>query len=398
MLSLLSLLGFSLSLSVGLIARMSSSSLAPVYVTLTFSVFGFVATFVFYILTAKCNCCKQYSCPEESLLEKCCGTISCTERETEEEQQSPSCCSSSVRAKGLTILQLCAKLLLVLANIVLLSTVIDFSHVTVICAAWELVVIFLVAVVRECCWLYRVLRKYEEPNLWGFLEYLRFGDLQITSFLVPFGNVSLFQGDLWWLVVGIIRLGFYVITFITDVVNGVRSDCCCSVSSGHGNNPKEIKNKSYVVTRIVMKLIEIGLKLVISSSAFAVFLFEIAGLLSATAGLSLATGIAYIIFTLLSGHTAFVSLWFSAIAIRWEVVQKGDNTPQVEDGTEMRETSDDQDDDREDNASPSCCAGVIDCLKKRQPHVHAIFVLDIITFVGLIVLNMLIVAIKSAAV
>ena len=389
MLSLLSLLGFSLSLSVGLIARMSSSSLAPVYVTLTFSVFGFVATFVFYILTAKCNCCKQYSCPEESLLEKCCGTISCTERETEEEQQSPSCCSSSVRAKGLTILQLCAKLLLVLANIVLLSTVIDFSHVNVICAAWELVVIFLVAVVRECCWLYRVWRKYEEPNLWGFLEYLRFGDLQITSFLVPFANMSLFEGGSGWLLMCIIRMAFYVITFITDVVNGVRSDCCCSVTSGRGNNLGEIKNMGYVVTRMVMKLIEIGLKLIISSSAFAYFWAVFLG--------PLGTFIVYMIFIALSGLTAFVTLWFSAVAIRWEVVQKGGNT-QVEDGTEMHEKSDDKDVDREDNASPSCCAGVIDCLKKRQPHVHAIFVLDIITFVGLIVLNMLIVAIKSAAV
>ena len=61
----------------------------------------------------------------------------------------------------------------------------------------------------------------------------------------------------------------------------------------------------------------------------------------------------------------------------------------------MRETGDDQDDDKEDNASTSCCAGVIDCLKKRQPHVHAIFVLDIITFVGLIVLNVFIAAIFS---
>ena len=96
--------------------------------------------------------------------------------------------------------------------------------------------IYLVAVVSVCCWLYRVSRKYEEPNFWVFLEYLRFGDLQITSFFVPFGNTSLFRGIVWWSIVGIIRLGFYVITFITDVVNGVRSDCCCSVSSGHDNN------------------------------------------------------------------------------------------------------------------------------------------------------------------
>ena len=207
-------------------------------------------------------------------MEKCCGIISCTERETREEQQSLSCCNSSARAKVLTVLQLCAKLLLVFANIlhlVLLVTVIGFSFVDVLCAAWELVVIFLVAVVRVCCWLYRVLRKYEEPNLWGFLEYLRFGDLQITSFLVPFGNVSLFYGDVWWLIVGIIRLGFYVITFITDVVNGVRSDCCCSVFSGRGNNSGKIKNNCYVVTKMVMKLIEIGVKLIISSSVFAFF-------------------------------------------------------------------------------------------------------------------------------
>ena len=361
------------------------------YITLTFSVLGFVATFVFYILTAKCMiCCKQCSCPEESLLERCCGAINCTD------QRSPSCCSS-VGTKVLTVLQLCAKMLLVLANIlylVLLFTVGDGisnlnritsiddeqtgRYITAVCAAWELVVIFIVAVVRVCCWLYRVLRKYEEPNLWGFLEYLRFGDLQITSFLVPFGNASLFQGDLWWLIVGIIRLGFYAITFITDVVNGVRSDCCCSVTSGRGNNLGEIKNMGYVVTRMVMKLIEIGLKLIISSSAFAYFW--------AVFWPPLGAFIAYMIFITLSGLTAFVTLWFSAITIRWEVVQKGGNT-QVEDGTEMRETGDDQDDDEQDNTSPSCCAGVIDCLKNRQPHVHAIFVLDIITFVGLIAVN-----------
>ena len=183
------------------------------------------------------------------------------------------------------------------------------SIVSVICAAWELVVIFLVAVVRVCCWLYRVLRKYEEPNLWGFLEYLRFGDLQITSFLVPFGNISLFYGDVWWLIVGIIRLGFYVITFITDVVNGVRSDCCCSVTSGCGNNLGEIKNMGYVVTRMMMKLIEIGLKLIISSSAFAASLF-----------VPIFSGFFYLVFALLSGLTAFVTLWFSAIGIQWEIV------------------------------------------------------------------------------
>ena len=94
-----------------------------VYFTLTFSFLGFVAIFVFYILTAKCICCKQCSCPQESLLEKCCGAASCAEKK---EQQSPSCCSSSVIAQVLTVLQLCAKLLLVLANIlylVLLVTV-----------------------------------------------------------------------------------------------------------------------------------------------------------------------------------------------------------------------------------------------------------------------------------
>ena len=52
----------------------------------------------------------------------------------------------------------------------------------------------------------------------------------------------------------------------------------------------------------------------------------------------------------------------------------------------MHEKGNDKD-DKEDNASPSCCANVIEFLKKRQPLVHAIFVLDIITFVGLVVLN-----------
>ena len=124
-----------------------------------------------------------------------------------------------------------------------------------------------------------------------------------------------------------------------------------------------------------MKLIDIGLRLIISSSAFvALLLFSIPGF-----------------GTLLSGLTAFVTLWFSAIVIRWEIVQKVGNT-QAEVGTEMHEKGDDKDDDKEDNASPVCCAGVINCLKKRQPHVHAIFVLDIITFAGFIVLNVFIAA------
>ena len=239
-------------------------------------------------------------------------------------------------------------------------------YIAATCAAWELVAIFLVAVVRVCCWLYR------KPNRWGFLEYvLCFGDLQITSFLLPSGNVSLIYGDVWWLIAGIIRLGFYVIAFITDVVNGVSSDCCCSMTSGRGNNLRELKSKSYVVTRMVMKLIEIGLKLIITSSAYA-FIWSILG----GGGIDTAAiFVAYVLLTTLSGLTAFVTLWFSAIGIRWEIVQKGDNT-QVEGDIEMRETGDHQDDDRENNASPSCCAGVIDCLKKHQPHVYAIFVLS----------------------
>ena len=99
--------------------------------------------------------------------------------------------------------------------------------------------------------MYRLLWKYEDPNLWDFLEYLRFGDQRITSFLVPFENVTIFQGNVWGVIVGIIRMVFYVITFITGVFDGVGSDCCCSVTSGRGNNLRELKNKSYVVTSMV---------------------------------------------------------------------------------------------------------------------------------------------------
>ena len=125
--------------------------------------------------------CVQGSCPHRGIstlvlsLEKCCGIISCTERETREEQQSLSCCNSSARAKVRTVLQLCAKLLLVFVNILYLVLLFAMGghfmvgwYATTICAAWELVVIYIVAVVRVYCWLYRVWRKYEEPNLWGF--------------------------------------------------------------------------------------------------------------------------------------------------------------------------------------------------------------------------------------
>ena len=121
----------------------------------------------------------------------------------------------------------------------------------------------------------------------------------------------LFQGDVWWLLVGIIRLGFYVITFITDVVSGVRSDCCCSVTSGHGNNLRKVKkNTSYVVTRMVMKLIEIRLKLIISSSAFILFFF-ISGIDTLTA---------YYYLEISKWSYCLRHLVVSAIAIQWEVV------------------------------------------------------------------------------
>ena len=378
----------SLSLLFDLVARMSFASQdtdfsvsevesVPLYVTLAFSFLGFIATFVFYIITAKCVCCKQCSCPEESLLKNCCGASCCTEAE---EQQPSSYCSTYV----LTVLQLCAKVILVLANIVyIVVTVIevtsdtqhrngsnqsnmtaDNSHVgmagqyvSAISAAWEIVTIILVLPFNVFCWLKR---KKEKCSCLECLAYLRFGDLQITSLLVPLGNVSLFHGDARF-VVSLIRMTFYAITFITDVVNGVKCDCCCCVSSdcGHDNNPGEIKNKGYAATKMVMKGIEILLKMITSSSAIATFLFT--GL-----HIPIVSGVFYLIFTLLCGITATGSLWLSAIVTRWEVVK--------------------------DNTSTSCCAGVIDCLKKRQPHVHAIFVLDIITFGGLIGVNIYIAA------
>ena len=379
----------------------------PLYVTLAFSVLGLGTTIVFYILTAKCTCCKPCNCPEKSVLEKCCGASSCTETK---KQQSSSYCSSSVRAKVLTVLQLCAKLLLVLTNIVyIVVTVIEATsdtqqgngsnqsnmtadnrhvgmagqYVSALSAAWEIVSIIFVLLSRVSCWLFRVCRKKEECSFWEFLEYLRFGDLQITSLLVPLGNVSLFHGDARF-VVSLIRMAFYAITFITDVVNGDKCGCCCSFSSDSGpdNNPGEVKNKGYAVTRMVMKGIEILLKMITSSSAIATFLFT--GL-----NIPIVPGVFYLIFTLLCGFTATGSLCLSAIVTRWEVVEKKDDTRA--DDIEMHGKGDDQDDDKEDNASPVCCAqGVLDCLRTR--YVHAVFVLDIITFGGLIGLNMYIAA------
>ena len=334
----------------------------PLYVTLAFSFLGFVATIVFYILTAKCTCCKQCSCSEKSLLERCCGASSCTETK---KQQPSSYCSSSVRTKVLTVLQLCAKLLLVLTNIIyIVVTVIEATsdtqqgngsnqsnmtadnrhvgmagqYVSALSAAWEIVSIIFVLLSRVSCWLFRVCRKKEECSFWEFLEYLRFGDLQITSLLVPLGNVSLFHGDARF-VVSLIRMAFYAITFITDVVNGDKCNCCCSFSSKQGpdNNTGKIKNRGYAVTRMAMKGIEILLKMITSSSAIATFLFT--GL-----NIPIVPGVFYLIFTLLCGITATGSLCLSAIVTRWEVVEKGGNT-QAEGGIEIHRKVDDQDDD-----------------------------------------------------
>ena len=197
-----------------------------------------------------------------------------------------------------------------------------------------------------------------------FLEYLHFSDLEVAFLVAPFANIHLFfLGEVWYTVL-IVRLVFYAITFSAAVIAGMRYVCalyciyCCSC--GCNNDVVEIRNYKHLFGSLSFQLFSITLKLMTASSAFSTYLkLGIQG--------SYNFRLMYLTFTVIRGVSSLFSLGFSAAMLRWSVLK------------------------REHQMGRSCQSRILGFFDKYQLHTHTAFLIDIVSYLGLLVLNAMIV-------
>ena len=217
------------------------------------------------------------------------------------------------------------------------------------------------AFIWVCCW-----RQCRVKNCCRkFLEYLRFNDLQLALLMAPYANTHLYSLGGWWYIVLMIRLAFYAITFASSVIAGMRCVCACYCkffcSCGCDSEVLEIRNIKHLLVEIGLKLIGIFLKLNTCSSALATYLK-----LGTRGGPSFQH--AYLAFCVIRGITSLWSLGFTGAMLRWSVLKREHKW-----------------DDR------SWLTKVLKWLNKYEPHVHVSFFFDMLTYFGLLVLNLVLI-------
>ena len=215
------------------------------------------------------------------------------------------------------------------------------------------------AIYWVCCW-----RQCRTDNSCRkFLELLRFVDLQFVIIAAPFSNVHLYALGGWWYIVIIVRLAFYGITFAAAVVAGMRFVCACYCkvffTCGCDNDVLEIRNKKHLFLEIGFQLVPIFIKMNTSSSAIATFVK-----LGVKGGPHFQA--AYAAFSLIRSITSLFSLVFSGAMLRWAVLKEEHKW-----------------EDR------SWLTKWLRFLNKYQPHIHGAFFFDMLTYFGLIVLNLI---------
>ena len=219
-------------------------------------------------------------------------------------------------------------------------------------------------IIWVCCW--RRHGNFRASCCRRYMEYLRFNDLELAILVAPFANIHLFfLGNVWYTVL-IIRLVFYAITFATAVIAGIRFVCaiscvyCCSCACN--NRAVEIRNYRHLFAGIGFQLLSIFLKLTTASSAFSTYLkLGIQG--------SYRFRQKYLTFTVIRGVTSMFSLGFTAALLRWVVLKK------------------------EHQEGRSCLSRILGWLDKYQPHTHVAFVIDLVSYTGLLVLNVMLLGI-----
>ena len=235
--------------------------------------------------------------------------------------------------------------------------------ITAMCTIYEIVTIIIVPLylgLTACIWN----KRQKDPGCMSFLEMLRFGDIEMAAILAPFSNVYLFiLGGPWYVLIGV-RLAFYAVTFAAAVIAGIKMVfivCVCIYVCECGCTRDAVEIKSYIqlFITIPIKLVSIGLKLMTCSSALSTY-FTI-GLLQ-----PFPVRIAYFVFSMLRGVTALFSLPFNAILLRWEVLKQ--------------------------DARYTPFADILEFLNEYEPHTHIAFYVDLITYLGLIILNSYIIA------
>ena len=198
-----------------------------------------------------------------------------------------------------------------------------------------------------------------------YLEFLRFNDLQFALQLAPYANTHLYALGGWWYIVILVRLAFYAITFASSVIAGMRCVCACyckiCCSCGCDSEVLEIRNINHLLVEIGLKLIGIFLKLNTCSSAVATY-FK----LGTRGGPSFQH--AYLAFCVIRGITSLWSLGFTGAMLRWSVLKREHKW-----------------DDR------SWLTKVLKWLNKYEPHVHVSFFFDMLTYFGLLILNLVLI-------
>ncbi len=221
------------------------------------------------------------------------------------------------------------------------------------------------AIYWVCCW-----RQCRTNNSCRkYLEFLRFTDLQLVIIAAPFSNVHLYALGGWWYIVILVRLTFYAITFAAAVVAGMRFVCACYCkvffTCGCDNDVLEIRNKKHLFLEIGFQLVPIFIKINTSSSAIATFVK-----LGDKGGPTFQA--TYAVFSMIRSITSLFSLIFSGAMLRWAVLKREHKW-----------------EDR------SWLTKWLRFLNKYQPHVHGAFFFDMLTYFGLIVLNLILLDLVS---
>ena len=198
-------------------------------------------------------------------------------------------------------------------------------------------------------------------------EFTRTVDLLIAAIIAPVSHVQMFyRGGVLYAVIAA-RVIFHCATFAAVAIAGMRFVfCCCFVCTcdlalGVDSEEVEIRNLKHLFVNIGIKLVSIFLKITTGSSALSTYL---------TIGIlvkSRAFRIAYFTFTILRGVTAMFSMIFTALLLRWEVLEE----------------------DKKNN-SDNYFHKLLDFLHKFEPQTIIAFVIDFIAYGGLIILNLII--------
>ena len=202
------------------------------------------------------------------------------------------------------------------------------------------------------------------------LEYFKavqWFDLQLALLCGPFSHTHFFLLEGFWYIAVIIRLACYAVIFTSAVIVGMRIPCiiCLCIDCGDFGckddiSNVEIRNCKHLFRVVIGKLIPIALKVLTCSSALATYLCI--GITQ-----SFPVRVCYFTFSMLRGVTSLFSLGFSATFLRWEVLNEEEKIP--------------------DNSQ---VARLLAWLENYEPHTHGAFVFDIISYIGLIVLNIII--------